>query len=83
MRVEIRVPSFSESITEGTLLEWRVSPGQHVEAHAVLTSCEMGRPDARISALRAAMSFASIRPCVTGGTGSCQICGSAGTSLPR
>ena len=53
------------------------------DAQAVETSCETDRPEARIFSFRLAMSFASIRSCVTGGTGSCQSCGSFGTSAPR
>ena len=53
------------------------------DAHAVDTSSGTDRPEARIWALRAAMSAASMSSCVTAGTGSCQISVSAGTSGPR
>jgi hypothetical protein len=53
------------------------------DAQAVETSCAIDTPEARMSRLSAAMSSAPISSWVTGGTGSCQICGSAGTSAPR
>src|SRR5690348_12136543 len=53
------------------------------EAQAAETSWEIVSPEARIVPLSAAMSCAPISSWVTGGTGSCQICGSAGTSGPR
>ena len=52
------------------------------DAHAVETSWEMVRPEARILPLRSAMSFSPISSWSTLGTGSCQICGS-GTHGPR
>ena len=53
------------------------------EAHAVETSCDTDSPEARIFSLRAATSCALTSGWSTGGTGSCQICGSDGTSGPR
>ena len=53
------------------------------DAHAVETSSETERPDARIAAFSAAMSPSSIGGCATAGTGSCQISSSSGTSAPR
>ena len=53
------------------------------EAQAVETSWETDRPEARIFALRAAISSSPINSWVTGGTGSCQRNASPGTSGPR
>ena len=53
------------------------------DAHAVETSWDTDRPEARIWLFRAAMSAASTSAWSTAGTGSCQISGSAGTSGPR
>ena len=53
------------------------------DAHAVETSWETDRPEARIWPLRAATSSAPISSCVTAGTGSCQSSVSVGTSGPR
>ena len=63
----------------------RLSVPRNVDAaaQAAETSWEIVRPEARIAPLSAAMSAAPISSWVTGGTGSCQICGSAGTSGPR
>ena len=63
----------------------RLSLPRNVEAdaHAVETSCDTVRPEARISRLSAAMSSLQTSSCVTAGTGSCQISTSDGTSGPR
>ena len=53
------------------------------DAQAVDTSAGIESPEARIVALREAMSAASTSACVTGGSGSCQMSASAGTSGPR
>ena len=53
------------------------------DAHAADTSWDTDRPEARTWPLRVAMSPASMSSCVTGGTGSCQISVSDGTSGPR
>ena len=53
------------------------------DAHAVDTSWDTVRPEARICAFRSAISAASMSWCVTAGTGSCQISLSDGTSGPR
>ena len=52
------------------------------DAHAVVTSREIGSPEARILSLRAVTSVSSISSWSTGGTGSCHSCGS-GTQGPR
>ena len=52
-------------------------------AHAVETSCETDRPEARICPLSASMSAPETSSCVTAGSGSCQISTSDGTSGPR
>ena len=53
------------------------------DAHAVDTSWDTDRPEARIWPLSAAMSAASTSSWSTAGTGSCQISVSDGTSGPR
>ena len=53
------------------------------DAHAVATSWETVRPEARTCSLSAAMSSASISSWSTAGTGSCQSSVSCGTSGPR
>ena len=53
------------------------------EAQAVETSCGTVRPEARIFAFSAAMSFSPIGLWSSLGIGSCQMSGSFGTSGPR
>ena len=53
------------------------------DAQAVRTSCAVDRPEASTAAFSAAMSSSPTSGWSTAGTGSCQIIGSAGTSLPR
>ena len=38
--IEVKVPQFSESVSEGTLLEWKKKPGDAVEADEVLVEIE-------------------------------------------
>ena len=63
----------------------RLSVPRNVEAdaHAVDTNWRAVSPEASTMPLRAAMSASPMSSPATGGTGSCQISGSAGTSGPR
>ena len=63
----------------------RLSPPRKIDAdaQAVETSSDTERPEARIFALRSAMSFSPTSGWFTAGIGSCQIRVSFGTSGPR
>lgn len=56
---------------------------EEADAHAVDTSWDTDRSEARIRPLRAAMSSAPMSWCVTSGSGSCHNSTSEGTSGPR
>src|SRR3954463_12307132 len=48
--VEITLPAMGESVTEGTVLEWRKQVGDHVEADEVIVEISTDKVDAEVPA---------------------------------
>src|SRR5690349_20101035 len=48
--VEITLPAMGESVTEGTVLEWRKQVGDHVEADEPIVDVSTDKVDAEVPA---------------------------------
>jgi 2-oxoglutarate dehydrogenase E2 component (dihydrolipoamide succinyltransferase) len=62
VRVEVKVPELSESITEGTLLEWRKKPGERVSRDENLVDLETDKVILEIPAPATGVLVEALRP---------------------
>ena len=70
--VKVTLPELGESVTEGTVVEWRVAPGQWVEEGATLVDVTTDKVDvevpAPVSGVVTAVHVAAGEPIAVGGT---------------
>src|ERR1700722_885529 len=70
--VKVTLPELGESVTEGTVVEWRVAPGQWVEQGATLVDVTTDKVDvevpAPVSGVVTAVHVAAGKPIAVGGT---------------